>query len=256
LDEIDEMGYAYYFQFTITPYGKDIELNVRDKSEIVNTFKDLSVKIGKEKVILRYDPIFFTDKGKYTLDYHIRAFEKLCSELHNYTERVVISFVDDYRKINQNMKDTGMRAANSEDMTTIAEKFSAITRKHNLRLETCAEQIDLAKYGINRSKCIDGELIEKLLGCRISNSNSRDNNREYCGCMKCIDIGQYDTCIHNCLYCYANINKTKAMNNYKLHSSTEPLMLRKLVTEQVKKRSEKDTKSFKIPDEYTQLTIE
>ena len=54
----DLQDYAYYFQFTLTGYGKDIEPNLPDKrKDLIPTFQKLSEKIGKEKVIWRYDPI-------------------------------------------------------------------------------------------------------------------------------------------------------------------------------------------------------
>ena len=53
--------YMYYFQFTLTSYGKDIEANVPNKNDImIPAFRELSNKIGAERVIWRYDPIFLT----------------------------------------------------------------------------------------------------------------------------------------------------------------------------------------------------
>ena len=73
LDHIDRMGYKYYFLFTINPYDKEIEENVDFKKNIITTFKTLSNKIGKEKVIWRYDPIILT--SKYNLKYHSKWYE-------------------------------------------------------------------------------------------------------------------------------------------------------------------------------------
>jgi hypothetical protein len=180
------------------------------------------------------------------------AFEKLCDELHMFTDRIVISFLDSYRKIAKNIKALGIKELNREDMMTIAERFSDIAKQYGLRIETCAEQIDLKQFGIRHSRCIDGELIEKIVGCKISSKDIRDDNRENCGCMKCIDIGQYDTCIHNCLYCYANITKYKAIENHKTHLPMSPLMSGEFDITKVKIRNEKDMRSFKILQE--QLT--
>lgn len=98
LDRLAELkAYSYYFQFTLTGYGTDIEAGVPHKKEsIIPTFQSLSGKIGKEKVIWRYDPILFTDK--YTPEYHLKAFEQIASALHGYTNKCVISFVDTYVK--------------------------------------------------------------------------------------------------------------------------------------------------------------
>ena len=47
--------------------------------------------------------------------------------------------------------------------------------------------------------------------------NRDKGQREFCGCMKSKDIGQYNTCIHMCEYCYANTSKEAAAKNFKCH---------------------------------------
>jgi DNA repair photolyase len=257
LNEIDGMGYKYYFQFTVTPYDKDIEPNVRDKKEIMLTFKELAERLGKERMVLRYDPILFTTTDRYNLDYHVRAFTQMCEQLHEHTERVILSFFDRYRKIAGNIKASGMRELDINEMFAIGAAFSEIAGKYGLGLETCAERVDLRQFGIAPARCIDGDLIERIIGYRISNKDVRDGNREHCGCMKCIDIGQYDTCIHGCLYCYANIAKDRAIENHRQHDPASPLLLGTLdETEIVKPRNEKDTKSFKVSDEQLKLRLD
>ena len=79
LEELE--GYPYYFQFTLTGYGKDIEPNVPHKKEkMLSVFRELSGRIGSRRVIWRYDPILFTKK--YSTAYHLRAFEQIagCAE--------------------------------------------------------------------------------------------------------------------------------------------------------------------------------
>lgn len=254
LDEIDRMQYKYYFQFTVTPYDKEVEAGVRSKADIIKTFQQLSSRIGKEKVILRYDPILLTDKGKYNIAYHVKAFEKLCGLLRNDTERVVISFLDGYKKIAKNMNELGVIALKTDDMLTIAESFAAIVNHNSLRLETCAEKIDLAQFGIHHAKCIDGTLIERIVGSALRHKDIKDANREHCGCMKCIDIGQYDTCNHRCVYCYATYNREKAAENYKRHDPSSPILLGEVNEALVKVRNEKETGSFKITDEQISLS--
>ena len=166
LKDIDNMGYKYYFQYTITPYKKDMEENLLDKKIIINSFQELSSLIGKEKVILRYDPIVLT--SSYTIDYHIKAFEKLCNHLKDYTNKIIFSFLDDYKKISKNMKNHNVHNITTDDMHKLAEKFSSIAKSHNIILESCAEKIDLEKYNINHGKCIDDELIEKITGAKGS----------------------------------------------------------------------------------------
>lgn len=242
LKEIDDMGYRYYFQFTITPYKKDIERNLRDKKEIIETFKELSLKIGKERTILRYDPILITDK--YTEEYHYIAFDRLCSQLCNYTKKIIFSFYDDYRKSSTNLKNEHIIELSQSDMQRIGKKFAEIAVSYGLQLETCAEKIDLHQYSIKHASCIDGKGIEEIFNIKLDNSDTKDGNRELCGCMKSIDIGEYDTCIHDCLYCYANVNKNVALNNYSDNIVSSQLMFGDISSKDtVKERKTADTKS-------------
>ncbi len=243
LDEIDNLGYKYYFQYTITPYKKDMEENLPDKKIIISYFKELSSLIGKEKVILRYDPVILTDN--YTIDYHKKAFEKLCRNLNGYTKKIIISFIDYYNNTYNNIKAHNVYNITNEDMYIIAENFAETADKYNLTIESCAEQINLEKFGINHGKCIDDELIEKITGYKIK--AGKDGQRLACGCIKCIDIGEYNTCLHKCLYCYANINKDTAFKNYKLHNKFSPLLIGDVDTlkDKIIERNIKDTKSLK-----------
>jgi len=242
LDEIDEMNYKYYFQFTITPYHEDLEKNNPNKKEVIKTLINLSQKIGKEKVILRYDPILITKN--YSYEYHKKAFKALCERLQGYTEKIIISFLDDYKKVSRNMKTFNLQELNKEDMKIISSLLIDIADKFQLPIETCAEEVDLLDLGIKHGKCIDGGLIERIIGYEIMNKDKLDANRKFCGCMKCIDIGQYDSCIHDCLYCYANVNKEKARANYESHDPKSPLLIGEYDKDLVRER--KDVKSFRI----------
>lgn len=251
LEELDNLNYKYYFQFTITPYVDDLEFKIKNKEEIINTFKKLSEKIGKGKVILRYDPILITDK--YSENFHLKAFENICETLNNYTEKVIISFLDDYKKVSCNMKGIELHKIDTEKMRFFGKNFAQIAKRYNLTIETCAEGVDLSEYEIDHGKCIDGDLIERITGYKITNKDKKDGNREHCGCMKCIDIGAYDTCVHNCLYCYANINKKAANNNYRLHDPKSPILSGEYEESQVKVR--KDIKSYRIHKTGEQLSF-
>lgn len=243
LDEIDNLGYKYYFQYTITPYKKDMEENLPDKKEIIKSFQTLSEKIGSKKVILRYDPVILTDN--YTIDYHKKAFEKLCLYLKDYTNKIIISFLDYYNNTEKNLQHHNIHNITNKEMYIMAEYFAETAKTYNLKIESCAEQIDLEHFGIHHGKCIDDELIEKITGYKIT--APKDNQRTQCGCIKCIDIGEYNTCIHNCLYCYANINKDTAYKNFKLHNKKSPLLTGSIneIKDKITDRNIKDIKSYR-----------
>lgn len=215
------MEYKFYFQFTLTSYRQDVERNLRPKREIIKTFKELSGIIGKEKVIWRYDPIFLNDF--YSKEYHYEWFERFMEELHGYTEKCIISFMDYYKKAEKNMKDLHIRIPEEQDMYEMAQRFSKIGNMYGIPIETCAEKIDLSMCGISKGKCIDRDLISKIIG-RSIDVKKDDSQREECGCAKSVDIGQYNTCLHNCAYCYASFDHTRAEENYRRHNPNSPLI--------------------------------
>ena len=221
LNELKE--YMYCFQFTITPYGKDIEPNLPQKNtEILTTFKHLSDIIGAERIIWRYDPILINEK--YTIEYHIQAFEKIASELHNYTRRVTISFIDvDYRGVKSNISELSLLNFTVEMQIQLVSVLSSIARGYGLSIDTCAEEIDLSQFGVERARCIDNRLFEKLLGCSLSVEKDKSQRLE-CGCISSIDIGMYNTCRNSCRYCYANYSQDNIVGNCAKHNPMSPLI--------------------------------
>jgi len=222
---IDNLGIAYYFQFTLNSYDQEIETNVPLKTGLIDTFINLSERIGKNRVIWRYDPILLTEKV--TIDYHIKYFKYLASKLHKYTNKCIISFVDFYKKCQRNLKPINPIEFNDQIKLQLAESLQAIALKYDLILETCSEDIELSSIGITHGKCIDDELIQGL--CRGKIKIGKDKNqREACGCVTSIDIGAYNTCEHGCLYCYANYNQDIVLKNIEKHNPTSPLLFGKV----------------------------
>ncbi|AVP65199.1 DUF1848 domain-containing protein [Clostridium sporogenes] len=219
LDEIKE--YNYYFQFTLNSYDKTLEKNLPKKKYLINTFIELSQKIGKDKVIWRYDPIILTDK--FTKEYHYKWFEYLAKTLSPYTNKCIISFLDLYKKTEHNLKKINVLPLNKDDMIGLADKFSKIASKYNLIIETCSEEIELSKVNINHGKCIDDTLISHIIGEKLY-IDKDPNQRKICGCVKSIDIGAYNTCNHDCLYCYANFNREMVEKNMLKYSPKSPLL--------------------------------
>ena len=222
LDKIDRLkGYDYYFQFTVNGYGKQIEPGVPDLEEVIETFIDLSKTIGKEKVIWRYDPIFIDNE--HDINWHISNFSKIISRLSKYTEKCVFSFIDMYSKTKRNTSQFGIREPSTEEMEKLAKIMSEIASENNIGLCTCCETIDLKKFGINHNRCIDGDLIRRLFNIAVN--DTRDAQRENCGCLKCHDIGSYNTCLHKCRYCYATFNPKMADDNHQNNHIDSPLMI-------------------------------
>ena len=240
---LDELAaYPYYFQFTLTGYGADIEPGVPDKRRVLlPAFKGLAARLGKKRVIWRYDPIFFSKK--YTAEWHLMCFEALAAELHNSTERCVISFMDSYRNTKRNAQQLSAIEYGSEKLYAFAGQLAKIAAKYGLKLQTCAESMDLTALGITPSACIDKELLEDIGGFKLDVKKDA-NQRVECCCAASIDIGAYNTCPGGCLYCYANYNATLVQTNIAAHDKTSPLLFGTLTPQDAV--TERKMKSCKI----------
>jgi hypothetical protein len=202
LDELDDLGFPYYFQFTITPYDNDIERSLGDKGEIINTFIELSKRIGRERVIWRYDPIIINEK--YTVDFHGEKYREMYAMLSAYTEKCVISFIDAYSFLARAFNDHGIKELSGEQMESVMDNITGTVRNSERKLElaSCCEKEDLGKFGVSRNRCIDSELINRVFDLKLGYKKDPGQRLE-CGCAVSRDIGAYNTCGHGCVYCYA-----------------------------------------------------
>lgn len=235
LDEIKD--YMYYFQFTVTPYGKDIESNLpRKNPEILSIFKELSKLLGADRVVWRYDPILIN--AKYTADYHVHAFNEIAKELHQHTRKVTISFIDtNYRGLKSNIGELKLADFPVEMQKELASKLASIAHNYELLIDTCAEKIELKEYGIEHARCIDDKLLSKLLTCKLDIEKDK-NQRLECGCISSIDIGTYNSCMNGCLYCYANYSKNAIAGNRAKHDPLSPLLFGEISPEdKIKERN-------------------
>ena len=245
LDELTERGFNYYFQYTITGYPRELESHTPNTYKAIETFIELSDKIGKERVIWRYDPIIFT---KYTdFDEHIRLFEKISKALENKTDKVVISFADPYKKITKKLSEIEYIdiLEQKSKLYELAKKISEIAKSRNMIVESCSEAIDLDYCDIQHGKCIDDTLIENLFDINLNIGKDR-NQRKECGCVQSVDIGVYNTCSHGCTYCYATYSDKSVEKNRLLHNPDSPLLLGNFedLDEELKKKINSDTRLF------------
>ena len=177
--------------------------------------------IGKKRVIWRYDPILFNPI--YTPDYHRKAFAAIAGKLEGYTERVVISFVDSYTKIQKNMAALKAGYLPEGELRKFAMQLAAMAREHGMIVESCAEAIDLQEVGIRHGSCIDSRLIEEITGGRILAGKDK-NQRKECGCMESIEVGTYNTCKNGCRYCYANFSEAAVRAHTDKYNPYAPLL--------------------------------
>ena len=235
LDEVEELGFnQYYFQYTLNDYvAEGFEPNVPFVAERIETFKRLAERIGKERVIWRFDPLMLTDT--ITLDTLLERIGKIGRELKGYTEKLVFSFIDisSYRKVQRNLAGLGVREFTAEEQIRFAKGLVVLNKELGFDFATCGELVDLRAYGITHNKCVDDGLMMRLFhddtelmdfigaeydlfnGWQIKKSKKDKGQRKACGCVASKDIGAYNTCPHLCRYCYANFSDELVMRNCK-----------------------------------------
>lgn len=222
LDTIHLFSVPIQLQVTITGYFKDMEPQVPDKGEIIACVQKLSSYLGKENVCVRYDPILLN--SKYNVDYHIRAFNKLCTILKGYVSKVIVSFVDDYKNVRNNHLD--YHEPSNEEYLKLKETFE----KNDMKIVSCMEN----KYHIGDEKdcCISIKYAFERTGKFFKEWKARD-----CHCVNMVDVGAYNSCLHGCKYCYANFDPKKIVSNYKMHDVNSSLLIGHLnLDDQVKIR--------------------
>lgn len=209
-----------YFHYTITAYGKDVEPRVPSIEESMETLIELEKQVGKSRIAWRYDPILLTEK--YTIDSHIETFSYMAKKLSPHVDICIFSFVEMYKKLDHNMPEIIL--LKQEDKDLLAENLGRIAKENNLILQTCGNNGDYSRFGINPSGCTTLDILGKANGISFKNLKHK-GTRLGCHCMESRDIGEYETCPNGCRYCYANKDHGKALENYKLHDPDSPLLL-------------------------------
>lgn len=229
INKLDILKVPVLFHVTITPYGKDVEPNIPDKRLIIEGVKKLSLVLSIDNVVVRYDPIFLSDK--YNVDYHIRAFDKLCKNLNGYVNKIIVSFMDEYKNVRSNKNILKYRAFTREDYKKIGEAFSKSAMDNGMSVQTCFEDEDLTQYGFVKGECLSHELAYILTGKKFKSSNVRKEKK--CECVQMVDIGDYNSCMHMCKYCYANYDEKAVSSNFERHDDNSSLLIGSIQSDDV-----------------------
>jgi len=252
LNQFERYCQQYYFHFTVNDYeNESLEPGIPPLDERIKTFCKLSQNLGAARVIWRFDPILLG--SRLTLEMLVDRFKSIGRRLTGYTEKAVISFADisAYRKVKNNLGKCSeeYREPDQNEKNRALEEISIIAKGFGMCLATCAET-DAEWPGVEQNRCIDDRLLHRLyshdqelmnflgytspIQTLLFTSSEKDKQVAYrkdrgqraaCGCVASKDIGQYDTCAHRCVYCYANSTPDLAAKNYKNHDAASESIL-------------------------------
>jgi len=230
LSELDQLGYRYYFQYTLMANPQVIDPKVPPIDITIKTFRELSERIGAGRVIWRYDPIVFTLLTPPS--FHQETFTKIAQSLSGCTTRAVISLVDIYAKAMKRLGEMSDRGAplqlpasmDPAVLGTLLRSLVTVAKENGMKISSCAEDMDLSGFGILPGKCVDDQYIQQTFGIEVAHKKD-PSQRKACGCVISKDIGMYDSCLFGCQYCYANNSFERARKNYADHDPQSPSLI-------------------------------
>jgi len=220
--------YPYYFQYTLTGYDRETEMSLPVHNERIDTYLKLAERIGPERVLWRCDPILISDR--YSVSWHERAFRRLAERLRDATERVTISFVDEYPRNKQRLKSLGAKMIPESEMRSLAKVLADIAKENAMTIAACSEPMDFTPQGVAPARCIDADLLSRIGGIPLRYAKD-PNQRKACGCAPSVDIGAYNTCPHGCVYCYANYSPSLLKANLTSCNPASPLLCGEITPE-------------------------
>lgn len=227
LNSISEMGHHFIVQYTITGYPRELELAVINVDKSIEHVKSLSSTWGRRCVVWRYDPILITSlTGE---EWHLENFSQLAGRLSGKVDEVVVSFAHFYRKTLINLRSSAVSAGfefydpeNSKKVSLI-EKLAKIAQREGILLAVCS-QPHLVPPNAKSARCVDAKRISDVRGGGVRSQIK--GNRPGCECTESIDVGEYDTCPHGCVYCYAVNHRNIAKQRYQVHDAGGEFLFR------------------------------
>src|SRR5579872_1283807 len=231
LPEIRERGYSFIVQHTINGYPRELEYRVIDYPHTIEHMKRLAGEFGSEVAIWRYDPIVISSLTH--LNWHRQNFEGLAKGLAGTTDEVVVSFAQIYKKTRRNMdwaaQEFGFAWAEHEktsddEVRSLIKDLAQIAQSYGMQLKICSQKKFLIPGIVEEARCVDADRLERVARKPIIGKAKQKGNRKECGCFASKDIGEYDTCPHGCVYCYAVQNRSLALRRFKAHDPTSEFL--------------------------------
>jgi hypothetical protein len=156
------------------------------------------------RIRLRIDPVIRIRDSNGDIYSNLPLFETILSKSSKKGIRdVSFSFLDAgvHKKVDARFKKIGCEIlsptmAEREKFKTWANKLED---KYQVRIHACCVE------GFPESKCIDGELLQKLHDLHLPANQKQPRSRPTCGCTYSVDIGGWPPkiCPTGCFYCYA-----------------------------------------------------
>ena len=215
LDSVAERGFPFIVQYSVTGLPTALERSVPDWETAVGHMARVGERWGPRAVVWRYDPIALTDAT--SPDWHRETFARIARALRGVTDEVVVSFLQPYRKTARNLAAAGIvwRDAEAEEKRALLADLAEIAAGEGMALTLCTQPELVGTPGTAPARCVDAARLSDVAGYPVAAREK--GNRPGCLCAESRDIGDYDSCPHGCVYCYAVADRGKAQQRFAAH---------------------------------------
>lgn len=230
LDLAADRGFRSLFFYTLNGYPRAFEPRLPSLERRIDAFLRLAERLGPERVVWRYDPIILSNITP--PQFHADTFGRIAEALSGATQRVIISFLDVYPKVQRRLdalrRDHGVHCHDARTdhagRNDTVRALAGAANAHGMHIQTCAESADLAAHGIHPGACLDRALVERLASRPIHDAPDT-GQRAGCRCVSSVDIGVYDTCRFKCAYCYATSRERNVVETLREHDPHSPALV-------------------------------
>lgn len=220
LIELKKKDIQLYLQLTISGMGQIVagkkidnrpfipEPNAPKTADALKSLPDVIKLVGKpERIRLRIDPIVRIKDFEGTVFSNLKYFKAIAEnaaklKIKNFTFSLLESGI--HRKVDLRLKKIGCEIIplDTNERYNTAKWINDLEKTYDITISACSVK------GFPESKCIDGELLEKLHDKNFPASTKQPRKRALCGCTESIDIGGWPPkkCYTGCDYCYGNSN--------------------------------------------------
>ena len=203
LQRIDQI----YILLTITGLGgSPLEPKAPATEKALAQLPEVADFVGSpQRIAVRYDPLIdlYDQEETHLTNIDIGLFIDILKSASSLgIKRIITSYVTLYPKVIKRLQKCNFQIVDhpiSEIKSFIQNQMIPLAKNFDMKLSTCVFP-DLTAMG-----CIDGRILTELHPRREPCSLAKDpSQRPACHCTKSIDIGQWFSCYHGCLYCYGN----------------------------------------------------
>jgi Domain of unknown function (DUF1848) len=225
LPKVQATQVPFVIQHTINGYPRTLEQSVVHPEKAVSNLLRVAETYGQRVCVWRYDTVVLSSLTP--REFHEDSFSKLAKELEGATDEVVVSFAHIYKKTRRNMdhsaRELGFEWTDPDEVwkRELLARFVDIARTHHMSVCVCSQPQFLVP-GSSEARCIDSHRLQALAGRSIPAREK--GNRPDCRCSEAKDIGEYDTCPHGCVYCYAVQNRQLAVRRFREHNPESELL--------------------------------